>query len=256
MNVQEMRVELLKLKSVVESPEVRAFVERVPTVRVLQFFRPLVDDVVLAASVRNLSEEEAFAVGVEVLDTLEKRWGEVADREVTKLVPWAAGPSFADALLVLGRDVAKVAPTKGYVFPSRTVAGYPINHIEWTGEETAVEATVRKKDAHINDYARTPSPIIFGRYQLTDGAGSAKHFAVAPLATVLSILKNVVREGGRFEIENYEREGCLLTTTAGSGSLEMRIGGVERTVTHDEVIQHIHTLTHKGVATLLQELTN
>lgn len=254
MNVQEMRAEFLKLKSVVESPEVRAFVERVPTVKVLQFFRPVMDDVVLAASVRNLSEEAAFAVGIAVLDTLEKRWGEVASRDVTALVPWTAGPPFADALLVLGRDVAKLAPTKGYVFTSRTVAGYPINHIEWTGDETAAEATVRKKDAHLNDLTRTPSPIVFGRYQLTDGAGSAKHFGVAPLGTVLSILKTVVREGGRFEIENYERQRCLLTTSAGSGSLELRVDGIDRTITHDEAVKHIHTLTHRGIAALLQEL--
>jgi hypothetical protein len=254
MNVHELAEALSALKTVGRLDDERTYVDRVPERKAFHFFRPFLEDVVLSTSMRNADEGIATALAFQVLDTLEKRWNEIAGRDVAKLLPWTDGPVFADALLVLGRGVADLAPVKGFVLRSRSVAGYPINHIEWTGEETAAEATVRKKDAHLNDLTRAPSPIIFGRYQLSNGAGSAKHFAVAPLATILSILKSVVREGGRFEIQNYEREGCLLTTTPGSENLQIHVGGIERTVTHDEAVRHVHTLTHQGIAALLQEL--
>lgn len=254
MTPDDLRSELLRLNTVEESASARAFVERLPSAAALQFFRPFRDDVVLAASVRNGPERLAFAIGVQVLDTLEQRWDELKDREVTKLAPWNAGPDFADALLVLGRDIAKVAPTKGYVFPSRTVAGYPINHIEFTGEETAAEAIVRKKEVHLNDLTRVPSPVVFGRYQLQNGEGSARHFAVAPLSTILTVLRSVVREGGRLEIENYERQRCLLTASPAATVLEFRTDDIVRQVSCDEGEGLIRTLTHLGADALRREL--
>lgn len=252
MNVEELNGALAQLKTVKPLPAARAFVERVPEREkgrfTFHFFRPFAEDVVHFASVRNAPEDAAVALAVAVLDTLGTRWPEVADREVAKLVPWKAGPPFADALLVLGRGVAKKSAPGGHFLPSRTVAAYPIHHIEFTGEETAAEATVRMKDAALNDVARTPSPIVFCRYKLDSGGGSAKHFAVAPASTVLAVLRDVVREGGRLELENFEREGCVFTAKRQSDRIDARVANVERTMSHDDAVALFHKLTTGGIA--------
>ena len=258
MNVDELSHYLSQLKYVTTLPPGRAFVERVVGKvagrDTLHFFRPFAEDVVLCASVRNLPEDPAVALAVEVLDSLERRWPEVADRDVAKLVPWSGGPAFADQLLVLGRGVAQWSASEGYLLPSRTVAAFPINHIEFTGDETAAEATERMKYAAINDMTRTPSPIIFTRHRLSDGSGSTKFFSVSREDGARSILNQVVIVGGRLEFENYERERCSLTTEARTSVLEIRVGGVTRTVTHQEAIAHFHTMTLKGLAALMKEL--
>jgi hypothetical protein len=254
MNVDELTEQLRQLKSVTALPAARCFIERVPFRPTIHFFRPFAEDVVICASIQHLEEERAVALGVNVLDTLAARWTEVADREVVKLAPWTGGPPFADELLVLGRGVARWSAPKGYFLPSRTVAAFPINHIEFTGEETAAEATERMRYAALNDMTRTPSPIVFTRFRLSDGSGSTKFFSVSRSDSALSILNEVVNVGGRFEFENYERERCLLTTEAGTSVLEMRVGGVTRAVSHQQAITHFHTMTLQGVAALMKEL--
>lgn len=258
MNVDELTQRLTQLESLVPFPAVRAFVDRMPDKVVgrdtLHFFRPFAEDTVLYASVRNLPEDPAVALAAEVLDTLERRWPEVAGREVAKLRPWSAGPAFADELLVLGVGVARKGAGNGYFLPSRTVAAFPINHIEFTGEETAAEAMERMRYAALNDMTRTPSPIVFTRFRMSDGTGSTKFFSVSSSDSALSILNQVVIVGGRLEFENYERERCLLTTEARTSILEMRVGGVTRTVTHQEAIGRFHTMTLQGLAALIKEL--
>lgn len=254
MNVDELTRYLTQLESVAALPPARAFVDRVPDFHAIHFFRPFAEDLVLCTSVQNMAEADAVALAVDVLDTLERRWPEVAGREVANLVPWKGGPAFADRLLVLGIGVARKAPRGGYSLPSRTVAAFPINHIEFTGEETAAEAMERMRYAALNDMTRTPSPIVFTRFRLSDGTGSTKFFGVSRSDSALSILNQVVIVGGRLEFENYERERCLLTTEARTSVLEIRVGGVTRTVTHQEAIAHFHTMTLQGVAALVKEL--
>ena len=255
MNVDELEARLAQLKTIKPLPAARAFVERVPARErgrtTFHFFRPFAEDVVHFASVRNAGEDAAIELAVAVLDTLGARWAEVADREVARLVPWTAGPPFADALLVLGRGVAKKSAPGGHFLPSRTVAGYPIHHIEFTGDETGAEATVRMKDASLNDVTRTPSPIVFCRYKLDSGGGSAKHFAVAPASTVVAVLRDVVREGGRLEFENFEREACVFTTKRQTERIEVRVGKQERTMSHEEAVALFHQMTTSGVAAVL-----
>jgi len=253
MNVGELSERLSQLKSVDPLPGCRCFVERVAMRNAIHFFRPFADDIVHYTSVQNLPEDAAIALAVDILDTLARRWTEVAGKEVARLLPWSGGPAFADQLIVLGIGVARKGACEGYFLPSRTVAAFPVNHIEFTGEETAGEATVRMHDCPLNDMTRTPSPIVFARYRLTDGSGSAKHFGVGLPDTILGILSSVVRVGGRLEYENYERERCLLTTDAGTSRLNMRVGGVEHTVTHDQAIGFFHTMTLKGIAALMKE---
>jgi hypothetical protein len=125
MTPDDLRSELLRLNTVEESASARAFVERLPNAAALQFFRPFRDDVVLAASVRNGPEHVAFEIGVQVLDTLEQRWGELRDREVTKLAPWNAGPAFADALLVPWPRHREGRPHKGLCLPLAHRGGLP-----------------------------------------------------------------------------------------------------------------------------------
>lgn len=254
MNVDELTERLRQLESITAEPAARAFVERVPDFHAIHFFRPFAEDVVLCTSTQNMDDAAAVALAAEVLDTVERRWSEVARREVAKLAPWTAGPAFADQLLVLGRGVSRWSASDGYFLPSRTVAAFPINHIEFTGEETAAEAMERDRHAAINDMTRTPSPIVFTRFRLRDGSGSTKFFSVSRSDSALSILNQVVIVDGRLEFENYERERCLLTTEARTSILEMRVSGATRKVTHQEAIAHFHTMTLQGLAALMKEL--
>ena len=67
----------------------------------------------------------------------------------------------------------------------------------------------------------------------------------------MAVLRDVVREGGRLELENFEREGCVFTTKRETERIEVRVGKHERTMSHEEAVALFHRMTTSGVATVL-----
>jgi hypothetical protein len=212
------------------------------------FLRAVADDIVLKASTQNLNASDAAVHAQKILDFAVSKLAQVRENLVTRIERYHSGNETFDTFLSLGPSITKTVIADGYFLQTRTTQCYAINHIEFAGNETEAEAVVRKKHVRLTDVTRAITPVIFGRYQKQTGQKSASYLAIATHESTVRDIKQMPRDGGIVEFENWERERMTLTTDQGNPNLELRFNGQNKTVSVNEALKLMDELVFKGAA--------
>lgn len=175
---------------------------------------------------------------------------EIDDRLATspKLEPFSGGPAWADAVICLGPEITQMVLGKLSFLFAITSWVAPINHVEFAGNETKAEATVRKNAFVLNDVTRVITPIVFARYQFANGVKTAKHFAVGKYADVADAIRQLAKVGGHLEFENYERKRSRLEVTEAGGPIDVTLDGTTRKRSLEDTLNLFDAMTTKGVS--------
>src|SRR6187431_1934226 len=250
MTKEELTEKIAQLEGVVPVgalPE--TFIQRVTPddKQTVHFVRVAGDDIVLKASSQNRPELQATEHAGRLLDFALKNLHKLVGNLVTRLHPYVSGEDKFDTFLALGPSITKVVMSKGHFLQPCTYECYAINHIEFSGNETEAEATLRKRKVRMTDVNREVTPVIFGRYHKQTGQRSPKYLAVATHESTATDIKQMLRDGGVVEFENWERERVTLTTDQGRAELDATFSGETKSISVDQALKLMDELTLRGV---------
>jgi hypothetical protein len=210
------------------------------------FVRPLANDLVAQSGVMNVSDEKAMQYGLHLLDSAEVILLKSKPFLLMKKPGYDFGFPRFDNLLILGPKIMNFTLKGAYFLPMRTYGTFAINNIEYVGDETEAEAVYRKKHVILSDMTREITPIIFCRYHKQTGQRSAEHFGVAKFDLVETWMKELPRDGGTVEIENFERTGMGFAANRGESELDVTFDGKTQKLSMEEALKIMGTHTHKG----------
>jgi hypothetical protein len=248
----EMFNKLAKLEGWETVPELEdTFIERVPydEQNTIQYIRPIVDDIALATSTRNLPDDQAFSHVSRLLAFGTTNLDKLRASDVTRISPYDSGIKKFDSFVGFAPSIAQFL-TEDNAFGNRllecTWSCYAINHIEFSGTESEPEAFARLKTAKLVDLKRSPTPAIFCRYRKLSGQRSHKHLAIATLAETKGIIEQLPEDGGIVELENWERTRLTLIVEGDKRKIEATFGGETRPVSVKAALELMEVLTTKG----------
>ena len=249
MKLDEIIRKITELQNVQLLDDSKTFSYHVPNFKKNTFFfvRPIADDLIIACSVMNATDENSITIGQRILAAAETAIVESHERLVTKILGFDSGIPMFDSLLILGPAIEKFRMTKNdYFLGPRTYCAYAINNIEFAGDETEAEASVRTRHAILSDVKREISPVIFLRYHKQTGQRSDEHLAIAKHSYTMVLINELPRDGGTVELENYERVGITFATDQGEANLDATFDGKTKKLPVAEALKFMDTLTYKG----------
>lgn len=249
MNSQELATKISQLKGVKPVPNLPGtFMNPVPFTNenIIHFVRAVADDFVLKASSINADNEHAISNAARILDFAQANLHKLQGKLVTRIEPYDSGDPKFDTFLALAPSIAEVVIGGSALLKSRTTVCYAINHIEFSGEETEAEAVVRDKHVRLSDVTREITPIIFGRYHKQTGQRTAEHLAVVKHDRAAEFIREMPRDGGVVEFENWERVRMTLTTDKGSETLEATFNGETKPLSVDDAVKLLEELSLRG----------
>jgi hypothetical protein len=225
------------------------FMERVPhsDKNTLRYLRPVTAKAVVATSTQNTPEDESLALADKLLTFATERVSQIFENAVSKVTPFKSGIAKLDSFLAFSPRVAQFHADDSDFFvelAERTVACYAINHIEFAGSETEPEATARKKKVRLGDLKREITPVVFARYQKSDGQRSHKHLAIGSYGEVEKLVEELPGDGGVVEIENWERVRFTITSDK-KKKLEGAFADETKAISLKAALEVMQKLTHE-----------
>jgi len=250
MNTQELTEKISQLKGVRPVDSVPGtFMNPVPFPKdqnIIHFVRPVATDVVLKASSINAATEDAIKNTARILDFATANLANILGKMVARIHPFDSGNEAFDTFLALGPSIANCVIGGAHFLKTRTTECYAINHIEFAGDETEAEAVVREKHVRLADVKRKITPVIFGRYHKQTGQRSHDYLAIATHESTVLDIRQLPRDGGIVEFENWERVRITLTTEMGNADIEATFSGETKTISVDQALKLLEELTYNG----------
>lgn len=249
MNIQELIEKISQLKGVKPlAAYPGTFMNTVPLDErnTIHFVRPVAADVVLKASSMNAPTEDAIQNTARLLDFGSASLSLILGKQVVRLNPFASGSKVFDTFLALGPSITNCVIGGGHFLKTRTIECYAINHIEFAGDETEAEAVVRKKHVRLSDVKREITPVIFGRYHKQTGQRSHDYLAIATHESTALDIRQLPRDGGVVEFENWERARLTLTADRGNEDIGATFSGETKTISVAQALKLMDELTCNG----------
>jgi hypothetical protein len=260
MNTQELIKKISELKGVkLVDALPGTFMNPVPFFEgqnIIHFVRPVAEGVVLMASSINAPTEEAIANADRILNFGCANLPKIVGQQVTRIQPFDSGNEAFDTFLALGPSITNFVLGGAHFLKSITTECFAINHIEFAGDETEAEATVRNRHVRLTDVKREITPMIFCRYQKQTGQRSADHLAIAKHDRCKTFIQEIPRDGGFVELENWERARLVLTGDQGTSLLEATFANQTKTVTVEDALELMDALTYHGAVAAQKAFTN
>lgn len=249
MTKDELVEEVSKLKRVATVPGVPGtFMERVPMRPVFHFLRPATDDVVLMTSVMNAKDEAAAITHADhVLTFGAENLSRILSKPVVRIEPFDSGHPKFTAFVALAPSIMNFFIGEGKFLKKVTTGCFAINAIEFSGDETQDEAVIRRKHAIFSDLDREPTPVIFARYQKQTGQRSEHYLAILKRERAADFIREMPRDGGVVELENWQRSRMTLTTDKGNSLLEVTFDGKTKSLPVEDAVKLMDELVLRGV---------
>lgn len=248
MKLDEIQNRIAECTGVSAQPDGVTFVYQVPARPTFFFYRPVDTDTVLGTSVMNLELPAAQELANATL-----AFASDVELPATDFALWkysglsCPGVGF-DTLLARSASVAEFRGIPKADFLSKITLGYyPIMGFEFCGDETVPEAQARLSFMKISDATRDPAPALAGRFRKQSGARSKNKFmGVMRESALVKLVRELPKDGGNVEVENFEHEQCTFEGKSGSPEVTARFLGEQRAQGVDDAVAFLHDFARRG----------
>jgi len=244
---EERLAEILALKDV-EALDEATTIYQVPFSDTYFFLRPTGDGIVWATSVKGASRETAIEVAQATFEKASGFTAPASDAVKVAEAPLGVSPFAFDAFMILGPEVHGFSAIEGDDFlKPMTFTVQPIHRCELCGDETVAEARARLKHLRYNTIDRPPQPAISGRYQTQDGKRSRnKQLGVTHYERIAELIRDLPRDGGTVEIDNFEHTRCIFRGERGKPEITVTVGDVAEQTDTDGALGIFDRLVTQG----------